>query len=100
VYVGPKELSSLEAVSVPTIRNGDPDLRGTVDFGWWGLISRPAVPVAEVDVQTCLSQLGMGDCHSDSDHHDCAAAAADHADEVDAEDAAHRAADQIDPGKI
>jgi YidC/Oxa1 family membrane protein insertase len=41
VYVGPKELSSLEAVSVPTIRNGDPDLRGTVDFGWWGLISRP-----------------------------------------------------------
>ena len=41
VYVGPKELSSLEAVSVPTIRNGEPDLRGTVDFGWWGLISRP-----------------------------------------------------------
>jgi YidC/Oxa1 family membrane protein insertase len=41
VYVGPKELSSLEAVNVPTIRNGDPDLRGTVDFGWWGLISRP-----------------------------------------------------------
>jgi YidC/Oxa1 family membrane protein insertase len=41
VYVGPKELSSLEAVSVPTIKNGEPDLRGTVDFGWWGLISRP-----------------------------------------------------------
>jgi YidC/Oxa1 family membrane protein insertase len=41
VYVGPKELSSLEAVTVPTIKNGDPDLRGTVDFGWWGLISRP-----------------------------------------------------------
>ncbi len=41
MYVGPKELSSLEAVSVPTIRNGEPDLRGTVDFGWWGLISRP-----------------------------------------------------------
>jgi YidC/Oxa1 family membrane protein insertase len=41
VYVGPKELSSLEAVNVPTIRNGDPDLRGTVDFGWWGLIARP-----------------------------------------------------------
>ncbi len=41
MYVGPKELSSLEAVHVPTIRNGDPDLRGTVDFGWWGLISRP-----------------------------------------------------------
>jgi len=41
LYVGPKELSSLEAVDVPTIKNGDPDLRGTVDFGWWGLISRP-----------------------------------------------------------
>jgi YidC/Oxa1 family membrane protein insertase len=41
VYVGPKELSSLEAVNVPTIKSGDPDLRGTVDFGWWGLISRP-----------------------------------------------------------
>ncbi|MGA9389198.1 MAG: membrane protein insertase YidC [Candidatus Sulfotelmatobacter sp.] len=41
LYVGPKELSSLEAVNVPTIKNGEPDLRGTVDFGWWGLISRP-----------------------------------------------------------
>ena len=41
IYVGPKELSSLEAVNVPTIKNGDPDLRGTVDFGWWGIISRP-----------------------------------------------------------
>jgi YidC/Oxa1 family membrane protein insertase len=41
VYVGPKELSSLEAVHVATIKNGDSDLRGTVDFGWWGLISRP-----------------------------------------------------------
>jgi YidC/Oxa1 family membrane protein insertase len=41
VYVGPKELSSLEGVNVPSIRNGDSDLRGTVDFGWWGLISRP-----------------------------------------------------------
>jgi len=41
VYVGPKELSSLEAVTVPTIHNDNPDLRGTVDFGWWGLISRP-----------------------------------------------------------
>jgi YidC/Oxa1 family membrane protein insertase len=41
IYVGPKELASLEAVNVPTIKNGDADLRGTVDFGWWGLISRP-----------------------------------------------------------
>jgi YidC/Oxa1 family membrane protein insertase len=41
MYVGPKELASLELVIVPTIHNGDADLRGTVDFGWWGLISRP-----------------------------------------------------------
>jgi YidC/Oxa1 family membrane protein insertase len=41
VFVGPKELAALEAVSVPTIKNDNPDLRGTVDFGWWGLISRP-----------------------------------------------------------
>jgi YidC/Oxa1 family membrane protein insertase len=41
VYVGPKELASLEAVHVSTIKNDNPDLRGTVDFGWWGLIARP-----------------------------------------------------------
>jgi YidC/Oxa1 family membrane protein insertase len=41
VYIGPKEMSSLEAVNVPTIHNGDPDLRGTVDYGWWGLLARP-----------------------------------------------------------
>ena len=41
LFVGPKELAALEAVKVPAIANGDPDLRGTVDFGWWGLISRP-----------------------------------------------------------
>ncbi|MGA8271694.1 MAG: membrane protein insertase YidC [Candidatus Sulfotelmatobacter sp.] len=41
MFVGPKELASLEAVAVPTIKNGEPDLRGTVDYGWWGLISRP-----------------------------------------------------------
>jgi YidC/Oxa1 family membrane protein insertase len=41
MYVGPKELAVLDVVSVPTITNGDPDLRGIVDFGWWGLIARP-----------------------------------------------------------
>ncbi len=41
MYVGPKELAVLDAVHVPTIHNGDPDLRGTVDFGWWGLLARP-----------------------------------------------------------
>jgi YidC/Oxa1 family membrane protein insertase len=41
VYVGPKELAVLEATNVPTIRNDRPDLRGLVDFGWWGIIAKP-----------------------------------------------------------
>jgi YidC/Oxa1 family membrane protein insertase len=41
MYVGPKELAVLDAVSVPTIKNDTPDLRGIVDFGWWGILSRP-----------------------------------------------------------
>jgi YidC/Oxa1 family membrane protein insertase len=41
MFVGPKELEALDAVSVPTIRNGSPDLSGTVDYGWWGLLARP-----------------------------------------------------------
>jgi YidC/Oxa1 family membrane protein insertase len=41
MYVGPKELAVLDAVPVPTIKNDNPDLRGIVDFGWWGILSRP-----------------------------------------------------------
>jgi YidC/Oxa1 family membrane protein insertase len=41
LYVGPKELAVLDAVSVPTIKNDSPDLRGIVNFGWWGILSRP-----------------------------------------------------------
>jgi YidC/Oxa1 family membrane protein insertase len=41
VYVGPKELSSLESVSIPGISGANPDLRGLVDFGWLGIIARP-----------------------------------------------------------
>jgi YidC/Oxa1 family membrane protein insertase len=41
MYVGPKELAVLDAVSVPAIKNDNPDLRGIVDFGWWGILSRP-----------------------------------------------------------
>ncbi|MGA8430689.1 MAG: membrane protein insertase YidC [Candidatus Sulfotelmatobacter sp.] len=41
MYVGPKELSSLEAVNVPGITGTSPDLRGLVDFGWWGILARP-----------------------------------------------------------
>ncbi len=41
VYVGPKELAVLEATEVPAIKNGPADLRGLVDFGWWGVLAKP-----------------------------------------------------------
>jgi YidC/Oxa1 family membrane protein insertase len=41
IYVGPKELAVLDAIPVPTIKNDSPDLRGLVNFGWWGILSRP-----------------------------------------------------------
>ncbi len=41
MYVGPKELKSLEATSIPTIAGTDRDLRGLVDFGRFSLIARP-----------------------------------------------------------
>jgi len=41
IYVGPKELRTLEAVSVPSITGADPDLRGLVNFGFFGVIARP-----------------------------------------------------------
>ena len=41
IFVGPKELSSLESVNIPQISGASPDLRGLVDFGWWGIIARP-----------------------------------------------------------
>ena len=59
-----------------------------------------ALYLAEVDVSPHRSELGMGDRPADSDHQHRAAAAAYHADEVDAEDAARRTADQVDPGEI
>ena len=41
IYIGPKEISALDAVSIPTIHNDNPDLRGIVDYGWWGILARP-----------------------------------------------------------
>jgi YidC/Oxa1 family membrane protein insertase len=41
MYVGPKELAVLDAVPIPTIKNENPDLRGIVNFGWWGILARP-----------------------------------------------------------
>ena len=39
VFAGPKELEVLQKVPVPGL--ADNDLNGLVDFGWWGLISKP-----------------------------------------------------------
>ncbi len=41
LYVGPKALADLEAVSVPGMTGADPDLRSIIDFGWLGIIARP-----------------------------------------------------------
>ena len=41
MFVGPKSLSILESVRVPSISGADADLRALVDFGWWGVLARP-----------------------------------------------------------
>jgi len=41
MYVGPKALATLESVPVPTIVGADQDLRGLINFGFWGVIARP-----------------------------------------------------------
>jgi len=41
MYVGPKELRTLESVSVPAITGKDPDLRGLINFGFFEVIARP-----------------------------------------------------------
>jgi YidC/Oxa1 family membrane protein insertase len=41
MYVGPKELAALDVVHVPTIKNGDADLRSIVDFGKLEILARP-----------------------------------------------------------
>ena len=41
MYVGPKELQSLDAVSVPTISGKPPDLRALINFGFFEVIARP-----------------------------------------------------------
>ena len=41
VYVGPKSLGVLESVAVPTIAGAPQDLRGLINFGFFGVIARP-----------------------------------------------------------
>jgi YidC/Oxa1 family membrane protein insertase len=41
LFVGPKSLEVLEAISVPTINGADKDLRNALNFGSLGLIARP-----------------------------------------------------------
>ena len=41
IYVGPKDLRTLESTPVPTIAGAEADLRGLVNFGWFGIIARP-----------------------------------------------------------
>ncbi len=41
MYVGPKELHTLEAVHVPAITGKSPDLRALINFGFFEVIARP-----------------------------------------------------------
>jgi YidC/Oxa1 family membrane protein insertase len=41
IYVGPKSLEVLESVPVATITGAEQDLRGLVNFGFFGVIARP-----------------------------------------------------------
>jgi YidC/Oxa1 family membrane protein insertase len=41
LYVGPKALAVVESVRVPTIAGAEQDLRGLVNFGYFGIIARP-----------------------------------------------------------
>ena len=41
IYVGPKSLQVLEAISVPTMVGAPQDLRGLINFGFFGVIARP-----------------------------------------------------------
>ncbi len=41
LYVGPKSLGVLESVSVPTMSGAPADLRGLINFGFFGVIARP-----------------------------------------------------------
>ena len=100
MYVGPKELAVLDAVPVPTIKNDNPESARHRQLWAAGHPRASALSLAEVDLQPHCPQLGMGHRHSNVHHHHPAAAPAHHADEVDAEDAAHPAPDQEHPGEI
>jgi YidC/Oxa1 family membrane protein insertase len=41
LYVGPKSLGVLESVPVPTLAGAPSDLRGLINFGFFGVIARP-----------------------------------------------------------
>jgi YidC/Oxa1 family membrane protein insertase len=41
MYAGPKALSVLESVPVPSIVGAEQDLRGLINFGFFGVIARP-----------------------------------------------------------
>ena len=41
LYVGPKSLGVLESVAVPTLAGAPQDLRGLINFGFFGVIARP-----------------------------------------------------------
>jgi YidC/Oxa1 family membrane protein insertase len=41
LFAGPKALTVLETISVPTISGAPKDLRSMIQFGWFGVLARP-----------------------------------------------------------
>ncbi len=41
IYVGPKDIATLQTVSIPGISSGEANLGGLVDYGWFGIIAKP-----------------------------------------------------------
>ena len=77
IYVGPKILKILETVPVTGLpADAVPDLHQLMDFGFFGLISRPLFVWLRWTYEHIGSQLGMGDRHPDPDHQPGAVAAA------------------------
>ncbi len=96
---GPQELHTLETVPVPTIVGAPPDLRGLVNFGFFGVIARPLFLWLQWTYKY-VGNWGWAIVDPDPDHQSGAAAAARLQHEVGAEDAEDPAADEGDQGEI
>ena len=62
LYVGPKALDSVESIAVPSIVGASPDLRGLVNFGFFGPIARPLFLWLRWTYEHIISNWGWAIC--------------------------------------